>query len=48
VERVFAVGFALDQLHPHLRDLARCLSEFAPARSATVAKAAVSAGEARP
>jgi uncharacterized membrane protein YccC len=44
VERVFAVGFALDQLHLHLRDLARCLAEFAPAPSAPVAKAAVSAG----
>jgi uncharacterized membrane protein YccC len=48
MERIFALGFALDQLHPHLRDLARCLSEFAPARSATVAKVAVNAGEARP
>jgi uncharacterized membrane protein YccC len=48
VERIFALGFALDQLHLHLRDLARCLSEFAPARSAAVAKAAVSAGHARP
>src|SRR5262245_10736881 len=44
VERVFAVGFALDQLHLHLRDLARCLSEFAPGNSAAVAKVAVSAG----
>ena len=48
VERIFALGFALDQLHPHLRDLARCVSEFAPARSATVAKVAVNTGEARP
>ena len=48
VERIFAIGFALDQLHLHLRDLARCLAEFAPARSAAVAKVAVNAGEARP
>ena len=48
VERIFAIGFALDQLHLHLRDLARCLAEFAPARSAAVAQAAASAGPARP
>jgi uncharacterized membrane protein YccC len=48
VERIFALGFALDQLHLHLRDLARCLTEFAPARNAAVAKVAVNAGEARP
>src|SRR5262249_14014715 len=44
VERIFALGFALDQLHLHLRDLARCLTEFAPERSAAVAKVAVNAG----
>ena len=48
VERIFAIGFALDQLHPHLRDLARCLAEFASARGAAVAPAAASAGPARP
>jgi len=48
VERIFAIGFALDQLHLHLRDLARCLAEFAPARSAAVARAAARAGPARP
>ena len=48
VERIFAVGFALDQLHLHLRDLARCLTEFGPARNAAVAKVAVNAGETRP
>ena len=48
VERIFAIGFALDQLHQHLRDLARCLAEFAPARRAAVAQAAASAGPARP
>jgi len=44
VERIFALGFALDQLHLHLRDLARCLTEFGPARNAAVAKVAVNAG----
>ena len=48
LEHIFALGFALDQLHLHLRDLARCLTEFAPARNAVVAKVAVNAGEARP
>src|SRR5262249_46115027 len=41
VERIFALGFALDQLHLHLRDLARCVAEFAPTRGAAVAKVAV-------
>jgi len=44
VERIFAVGFALDQLHLHLRDLARCVAEFAPTRTAAAAKVAVNAG----
>ena len=44
VERVFALGFALEQLHLHLRDLARCLTEFAPGDGAAVAKVAVDAG----
>jgi len=44
VERIFALGFALDQLHLHLRDLARCVAEFAPTRGAAVAKVAVDAG----
>jgi uncharacterized membrane protein YccC len=38
VERIFALGFALDQLRRNLRDLARCVSELAPARSASFAK----------
>lgn len=40
VERVFALGFALDQLRRNFADLARCVAEFAPARSAAVAPAA--------
>jgi len=30
VERIFTLGFALDQLRAHLKDLARCVSEFSP------------------
>jgi uncharacterized membrane protein YccC len=29
VERIFALGFSLDQLHENFGDLARCVSEFA-------------------
>lgn len=34
VERLFALGFSLEQIHQHLQDLARCVTEFArePAR----------------
>jgi len=48
LEHIFALGFALDQLRLHLRDLARCVGEHAPARNAPVAKAAVNAGDTRP
>jgi uncharacterized membrane protein YccC len=44
VERIFAIGFALDQLHLHLRDLARCLTEFRARAQRRRRKAAVSAG----
>jgi hypothetical protein len=37
VERIFAFGFALDQLQLHLRDLARCVAELAAADSGAVA-----------
>jgi uncharacterized membrane protein YccC len=40
LERIFALGFALDQLRLHLRDLARCVSEFATARSPAPSKLA--------
>ena len=40
VERIFAFGFALDQLCLHLRDLARCVAELAAADSGAVASAA--------
>src|SRR5215471_615551 len=33
VERIFALGFALDQLRLHLRDLASCVGELAPTGS---------------
>jgi uncharacterized membrane protein YccC len=29
VERIFALAFALDQMHSNLKDLARCVAEFA-------------------
>src|SRR4029077_17817735 len=44
VERIFAFGFALDQLQLHLRDLARCVAELAPADSAAVASATATSG----
>jgi len=48
LERIFAVGFALDQLQLHLRDLARCVSEFAGARGVATSNVAVGAGTAPP
>jgi hypothetical protein len=30
VERLFALGFALKQFQEHVRDLARCIEEWAP------------------
>ena len=39
VERIFAFGFALDQLQLHLRDLARCVAELAAANDASAAGA---------
>jgi ribosomal protein S18 acetylase RimI-like enzyme len=47
VERIFALGFALDQLRLHLRDLARCVAELAPTRSVAVRDLAASSGGAR-
>ena len=46
LERIFALGFALDQLRLHLRDLARCVAEFAVARGPASSDMAVSAGDA--
>jgi hypothetical protein len=42
VERIFALGFALEQMHRNLNDLARCVGEFAPPHAAhpTMAAAA--------
>ena len=39
-ERVFALGFALEQLRRNFSDLGRCTTEFAPADSASAAKVA--------
>jgi uncharacterized membrane protein YccC len=36
-ERIFALGFALDQLRLHLRDLARCVAELARTGGSAVA-----------
>jgi hypothetical protein len=44
VERIFAFGFALDQLRLHLRDLARCVAELAAADNASVASVAATSG----
>jgi uncharacterized membrane protein YccC len=44
-ERVFALGFALEQLRRNFNDLGRCITEFAPTDSAPVAK--VAANESR-
>jgi len=44
VERIFAFGFALDQLRLHLRDLARCVGELAAADGAPVASVAATSG----
>jgi uncharacterized membrane protein YccC len=43
-ERIFALGFALDQLRLHSRDLARCLAELSPERGSAVAGVAVNSG----
>jgi uncharacterized membrane protein YccC len=40
VERIFALGFALEQLRRNFSDLGRCVTELAPTRSAPVAKVA--------
>jgi uncharacterized membrane protein YccC len=45
-ERIFALGFALDQLRLHLRDLARCLAELGPSDSAAGADATASSARA--
>ena len=39
-ERIFALGFALEQLRRNFSDLGRCITEFAPTHSASVAKVA--------
>jgi hypothetical protein len=40
VERIFALGFALDQMHRNLNDLARCVAESAQPRTTRPALAA--------
>lgn len=36
VEHIFTLGFALDQLRAHLKDLARCVTEFAPSYTRSI------------
>jgi uncharacterized membrane protein YgaE (UPF0421/DUF939 family) len=36
VEHIFTLGFALDQLRAHLKDLARCVSDFAPSYARSI------------
>jgi hypothetical protein len=36
VERLFTLGFALDQLRQHFKDLARCVAEFSPSDPASI------------
>jgi uncharacterized membrane protein YccC len=45
-ERVFALGFALEQLRRNCSDLARCLTELAPSRSTAAATMAANARQA--
>jgi hypothetical protein len=47
VERVFAVGFALDQLHENFIDLARCVDENAQARAGSIRSADANAERSR-
>jgi uncharacterized membrane protein YccC len=47
VERVFAVGFALDQLHENFADLARCVGEYARPSAGSTADAAARVERAR-
>ena len=44
VERIFALGFALEQLHQNFIDLARCVTEFAQSNTAKSEPSAVDRG----
>ena len=46
-ERVFALGFALEQVRRNLSDLARCVTEFAPPHAARPANAAMNSAHSR-
>jgi hypothetical protein len=47
-ERIFALGFALDQLRLHLRDLTRCVAELARTGGSAVANVGATAESAGP
>jgi hypothetical protein len=48
VERIFTLGFALEQLRRNFDDLARCLTEFAQPANAPLAKADAEPDQSRP
>ena len=45
VERIFALAFALEQLRRNFNDLARCVAEFAPSRTGSVAEVAATSSQ---
>jgi hypothetical protein len=48
VERIFTLGFALEQLRRNFDDLARCVAEFAQPANAPLAKADAEPDQSRP
>jgi uncharacterized membrane protein YccC len=48
VERIFALGFALEQIHQNVIDLARCVSEFAQPTGVSIGKVDASANQSPP
>jgi uncharacterized membrane protein YccC len=47
VERIFALGFALEQLHQNFIDLAHCVSEFAQSNTVPMRKIGATPGQSR-
>lgn len=48
VERIFALGFAFEQVHQNFIDLARCVSEFAQSTSVSIGKSDASPDQSPP
>ena len=44
VEQVFALGFALDQMHMNLKDLSRCVVELSSSGDAAIADMSANSG----